>query len=171
MAAAERVARHSRDAQTVTYHDAIVIGLTQIGALIPGVSRSGPTLTAALFLGLKREDAARVSFLLGIPDIALAGGRELWLLAHLGLPREAWYVLAVGLAVSSASAFLRFGASCAFSSALQPGRSSFIAQPLVSCSSSALRFIEFAEIRKALAPQFRYPDDTSNSSWRALTKP
>ncbi|MBL6612439.1 MAG: undecaprenyl-diphosphate phosphatase [Alphaproteobacteria bacterium] len=106
MAAAERLARHDRSIETLTYRDAIVIGLAQIGALIPGVSRSGSTFTGALFLGFKREDAARVSFLLGVPAIALAGLRELWLLAHLGLSRDAWIVLAVGLGVSSASAFL-----------------------------------------------------------------
>lgn len=106
MAAAERLAGHSRETQSVTYRDALVVGLAQIGALIPGVSRSGSTLTGALFLGFKREDAARVSFLLGIPAIALAGGRELWLLAHLGLSGEAWNVLGIGLAISSVSAFI-----------------------------------------------------------------
>ena len=106
MGAAERAARHSRDAQQVTYRDALLIGLAQIGALIPGVSRSGSTFTAALFLKFKRDDAARVSFLLGIPAITFAGGRELWLLAHLGLPTHAWFVLAVGLIVSSVSAFI-----------------------------------------------------------------
>ncbi|MBS0470921.1 MAG: undecaprenyl-diphosphate phosphatase [Proteobacteria bacterium] len=106
LGAAERAARHSRDTGQVTYRDAMLIGLAQVGALIPGVSRSGSTFTAALFLGFKRDDAARVSFLLGIPAIALAGGRELWLLAHLGLSAHAWFVLAVGLAVSSISAFV-----------------------------------------------------------------
>ena len=53
--------------------DALIVGIAQIGALIPGVSRSGSTLTAALFLNFKREEAARFSFLLGLPAIALAG--------------------------------------------------------------------------------------------------
>jgi undecaprenyl-diphosphatase len=106
LGAAEAVARRRRDSRQVTYRDALLIGLAQVGALIPGVSRSGSTFTAALFLGFKRDDAARVSFLLGVPAIALAGGRELWLLIQIGLPTDAWYVLAVGLAVSSLSAFL-----------------------------------------------------------------
>ena len=58
--------------------DAMLIGIAQIGALIPGVSRSGSTLTAALALGFKRDEAARLSFLLGLPAIALAGLREIW---------------------------------------------------------------------------------------------
>jgi len=105
MGVAELVARHKRDAKAITYFDAIVVGLAQVGALIPGVSRSGSTLTGALFLGFKREDAARVSFLLGIPAIAGAGLRELWALHKAGLSSEGWQVLAVGLIVASISAF------------------------------------------------------------------
>lgn len=106
MGAAELIARHKRDASQLTYIDALLVGLAQVGALIPGVSRSGSTFTAALFLGFKREEAARVSFLLGIPAIALAGLHELWVLAHVGLSIHGWYVLGVGLAVSSLSAFV-----------------------------------------------------------------
>jgi undecaprenyl-diphosphatase len=106
LASAEYVARHRRDIGTVRFRDALLIGIAQVGALIPGVSRSGSTFTAALFLGFKRDDAARVSFLLGIPAIALAGGRELWVLSRLGLSAHAWTVLAIGLAVSSSSAFI-----------------------------------------------------------------
>jgi undecaprenyl-diphosphatase len=106
LAGAEYVARHRRDIGTVRFRDALLIGIAQVGALIPGVSRSGSTFTAALFLGFKRDDAARVSFLLGIPAIALAGGRELWVLSRLGLSVHAWTVLAIGLAVSSISAFI-----------------------------------------------------------------
>jgi undecaprenyl-diphosphatase len=76
-----------------------------VGALIPGVSRSGSTLTGALFLGFRREDAARVSFLLGIPAILLAGLREIWALHQAHLSHQGWEILAVGLVVSSVSAF------------------------------------------------------------------
>jgi undecaprenyl-diphosphatase len=106
MGIAELAAKHVRDRGSLTYVDAFVIGLAQVGALIPGVSRSGSTFTGALFLGFKREDAAGISFLLGIPAIALAGFRELWVLAHAGLPARGWLVLGVGLVVSSVSAFL-----------------------------------------------------------------
>jgi undecaprenyl-diphosphatase len=70
------------------------------------VSRSGSTLTAALFLNFKREEAARFSFLLGLPAIALAGLKELWVLFHARIPLEAWSLLLFGLVVASASAFV-----------------------------------------------------------------
>jgi undecaprenyl-diphosphatase len=84
----------------------MLVGLAQVGALIPGVSRSGSTLTAALFLDLKRDEAARFSFLLGLPAIFLAGMKEFYELYKAHLPFEGWLVLAVGLAVASVSAFL-----------------------------------------------------------------
>src|SRR5437764_4332974 len=79
---AEILCRHKRSMDGMRLRDALIVGLAQAGALIPGVSRSGSTLTAALFLDFKRDDAARFSFLLGLPAIALAGLRELWLLLH-----------------------------------------------------------------------------------------
>lgn len=105
MGLSELTASHKRRAEKLTYTDAILIGLAQVGALIPGVSRSGSTLTGALFLGFRREDAARVSFLLGIPAITLAGLREIWALHQAHLPHQGWEMLAVGLVVSSISAF------------------------------------------------------------------
>lgn len=106
LACAELLARHSRTLEHVRFVDALVVGLAQVGALIPGVSRSGSTLTAALWLGLKREEAARFSFLLGLPAITLAGLRELWELHHAHLPLHGWAVLGVGLIVASISAYV-----------------------------------------------------------------
>lgn len=73
----ERAAQHRRTIADMTMRDGIIIGLWQALALIPGSSRSGTTLTGGLSLGLKREDAARYSFLLSIPATALAGIFEL----------------------------------------------------------------------------------------------
>lgn len=73
----ERVARHTRDINSLTLKDTVIIGLAQALAIFPGVSRSGSTITAGLALGLKREDAARFSFLLGAPIIAGAGAKSL----------------------------------------------------------------------------------------------
>jgi undecaprenyl-diphosphatase len=73
LGAAEIWARHYRTIDKASFADAMLVGLAQVGALIPGVSRSGSTLTAALALGFKRGEAARLSFLLGLPAIALAG--------------------------------------------------------------------------------------------------
>jgi undecaprenyl-diphosphatase len=105
LAIAEIAARHRRTIEQATLLDAIVVGVAQVGALIPGVSRSGSTLTAALMLGFKREEAARLSFLLGLPAIALAGLKELWELHKVHLDSHGWSILIVGIAVASVSAF------------------------------------------------------------------
>ncbi|HEX7587461.1 MAG TPA: undecaprenyl-diphosphate phosphatase [Anaerolineae bacterium] len=76
--AAERIARHVRGMKDLTLKDTIVIGLAQAFALFPGVSRSGSTITAGLFLGLERETAARFSFLLSAPIIAGAGAKSMF---------------------------------------------------------------------------------------------
>ena len=102
---AEVRARHRRTIHDASFLDAMLVGIAQVGALIPGVSRSGSTLTAALALGFKREEAARLSFLLGLPAIALAGLKELWELHKIHLDAHGWSVLAVGLIVASISAF------------------------------------------------------------------
>jgi undecaprenyl-diphosphatase len=106
LAFAELAARHARKIEDASLMDALLVGIAQVGALIPGVSRSGSTLTAALGLGFKREEAARFSFLLGLPAIALAGFKELWELHKAQLDAQGWSVLAVGLLVASISAFV-----------------------------------------------------------------
>jgi len=106
MGLTEITARHRRTVENSLLVDALLVGLAQVGALIPGVSRSGSTLTAALALGFKREEAARFSLLLGIPAIAFAGVKELWELHRAGLDLHGWSVLAVGLLTASISAFV-----------------------------------------------------------------
>jgi len=97
---------HNRKLHDLRLRDALLVGLAQVGALIPGVSRSGATLTGALFLNMRREDAARFSFLLGLPAIALAGLKEIWVLLHAHIATDAWAHLGFGLLVGSASSFL-----------------------------------------------------------------
>ncbi|MEC8214991.1 MAG: undecaprenyl-diphosphate phosphatase [Cyanobacteriota bacterium] len=77
LALAERFGPRIKQLADVSGRDGIVVGLAQVLALIPGVSRSGSTLTASLFDGWQRADAARFSFLLGIPAITIAGIVEL----------------------------------------------------------------------------------------------
>jgi undecaprenyl-diphosphatase len=77
---AERAARHTHEMEELTPVQALGIGLAQAFALFPGISRSGITISAGLFLGLKRESAARFSFLMSTPIIAGAG---LWKLREL----------------------------------------------------------------------------------------
>ena len=74
---AEHVSTRSRDIDSLTMRDGVLIGVAQACALIPGVSRSGATITGGLFLGLDRTAAARYSFLLSIPAVVLSGLLEL----------------------------------------------------------------------------------------------
>jgi undecaprenyl-diphosphatase len=77
MVAAERVGRKDRPLTRITLVDAIVMGIVQCVALVPGVSRSGATISAGLFRNLDRVAATRISFLLGIPALVGAGIYEL----------------------------------------------------------------------------------------------
>jgi undecaprenyl-diphosphatase len=79
--------------------------LAQSLALIPGTSRSGITITAALLLGLNRKAAARFSFLLAIPTIILAGVVETVSLVHQDSVVN-WYALSLGVVFSALSAYL-----------------------------------------------------------------
>ena len=77
LALAERLGTRQKKLADVSGRDGLIVGLAQMLALIPGVSRSGSTLTASLFYGWQRADAARFSFLLGVPAISIAGFVEL----------------------------------------------------------------------------------------------
>jgi undecaprenyl-diphosphatase len=77
LAIAEKVANFKKDLDHITIKDSIIIGIAQAFALIPGSSRSGTTITGGLFLGLKRDVAARFSFLLSIPAVLASGLFEL----------------------------------------------------------------------------------------------
>lgn len=98
---AERVAKRERTIDSISGKDGLLVGLGQAMALIPGCSRSGSTLTVALFLNLKREDAARYSFLLGIPAVVLSGLLELKEMVQTGVDSNALSSLGIGLAVST----------------------------------------------------------------------
>ena len=103
---AERAARHVRGMSSLTVLDAVAIGFAQAAALIPGVSRSGATITAGLFRGLTRVDAARFSFLLGTPIIAAAGAQGLLDTLASGLDAGQLGIFAAGLAASALSGLL-----------------------------------------------------------------
>jgi undecaprenyl-diphosphatase len=106
LALSERCARHSRGFADISLRDGLIVGLAQAFALIPGVSRSGATLTAALLCGMERETAARFSFLLGLPAITLAGFYEIHVLIKVGLGTPGWITLLIGLLCASLTAFL-----------------------------------------------------------------
>ncbi len=103
LAVTELTAKHRRTMEQASFLDIVLVGVAQAFALVPGVSRSGSTLTAALALGFKREEAARFSFLLGLPAIALAGLKEIAELHKAHLDGHGWSILAVGLIVGALS--------------------------------------------------------------------
>jgi undecaprenyl-diphosphatase len=74
--AAEHFGSRSRPENSLTMTEAVGIGVAQAAAIVPGVSRSGATISVAMFLGMRRDDAARFTFLLGIPAILAAAGHE-----------------------------------------------------------------------------------------------
>jgi len=96
--------RQKRDLQNMNWRDILIIGLAQAIALLPGVSRSGMTISAALMLGLNRDAAARFSFLMAIPVIILAGGLKTLELLQSDVPID-WGILAIGVVVSAVVAF------------------------------------------------------------------
>ena len=102
---ADRFGRKTRNISEIRVRDAVLIGLAQALALIPGTSRSGITITAGLALGLARQDAARFSFLLSMPVILLATGYEV-LLITMSDQAVAWGQLAVAATVSAVVAYL-----------------------------------------------------------------
>ena len=95
-----------RDITDLTFRDAILIGCAQAMALMPGTSRSGSTITVALFLGFSRTEAARFSFLLSLPVVA--GASILKGIKMAGDPStvEILGPLMVGILVSAVSGFL-----------------------------------------------------------------
>jgi undecaprenyl-diphosphatase len=98
---AERIGRKSRDARTLGYGEAIAIGCAQALALVPGISRSGSTLTLALFLNVERASAARFVFLMSLPAVVAAGAKEAFDLREAGMANLPVTILAVGLVVSA----------------------------------------------------------------------
>lgn len=102
---AEKISKKERDMSQLGIKDGLLIGLGQAMALIPGCSRSGSTLTTALFLNIKRDDAARFSFLLGIPAVLLSGLLELKELYELGkagqLPSDSTTSVLVGFVAAT----------------------------------------------------------------------
>ncbi|MBF0125668.1 MAG: undecaprenyl-diphosphate phosphatase [Magnetococcales bacterium] len=103
---ADRRGARCRGLEHLTWRDAVIIGLAQMLALIPGTSRSGITMTAALFSGFTREASARFSFLMAIPVGVLAGGLEAVELIRVGLTFSEWLFMGLGFVVSGVSAFL-----------------------------------------------------------------
>jgi undecaprenyl-diphosphatase len=106
MIVAERVGSRARIESTLRWHESALIGCAQASALIPGVSRSGSTIALGLFLGLRRDAAARFTFLLAIPAMLAAAGKEGLELRHLTLTGELVTMFIVGMVVSGAVGYI-----------------------------------------------------------------
>lgn len=102
---ADAVGRRRRDEHSLRLPDILLIGVAQALALVPGTSRSGITITAGLMVGLTRRAAARFSFLLSIPVIALAGALEVLELARGGVELS-WQPLLMGALSAGITAYL-----------------------------------------------------------------
>lgn len=105
LALAEKVGSQRKDMKHLGVLDALVVGFTQVLALMPGASRSGSTIMGGLFAGQKRETAARFSFLMSIPAITASGLLELREALHI-LPPDSFVPLLVGTIVSAVVGYL-----------------------------------------------------------------
>jgi undecaprenyl-diphosphatase len=97
----ERIGRQNRDARSLGYGEALAIGVAQAAALAPGLSRSGATITVAMFLGLRRDTAARFVFLMSLPAVFAVAVKEVVELSAIGMAGIPVALLAVGLVVSA----------------------------------------------------------------------
>ena len=105
LAVAEKVASHKKEIAEIGWLDAVIVGIAQAFALIPGSSRSGTTLTGGLFVGMNREAAARFSFLLSIPAILASGLLELYQAFKMGIDSTGGANYAVATIVSGISGY------------------------------------------------------------------
>ena len=103
---ADRLGRRERELGDLGWRDALLIGAAQALALVPGTSRSGVTLTAALFLGFSRPAGARFTFLLIIPISVMVAGLDAFDLARAGVTLDELTPMALGLAVSAVVGYL-----------------------------------------------------------------
>jgi undecaprenyl-diphosphatase len=102
----ERIGRQERDARSLGYGEALAIGIAQAAALAPGLSRSGATLTVSMYLGLKRDSAARFVFLMSLPAVFAVAVKEVIDLSEVGLAGVPVTIMAVGLIVSAIVGYL-----------------------------------------------------------------
>ena len=101
MLIAERVGPQVRNEDSIGWRDALLIGCAQSAALIPGMSRSGSTITMGLFLGMRRDAAARFTFLLAIPAMLAAAAKESLALLDMPLPPGSTSLILAGVVVSA----------------------------------------------------------------------
>jgi undecaprenyl-diphosphatase len=102
----ERLGPRIRAEDSLTWRDAALIGCAQASALIPGMSRSGSTITMGMFLGIRRDAAARFTFLLAIPAMLAAAAKEALALTEMPLPPDSGSMLAAGVLMSALTGYV-----------------------------------------------------------------
>lgn len=103
---AEAMGSKTRQASKMGFAAAVAVGMAQATALVPGVSRSGATITMGLFLGLRRDEAARFSFLMSVPIIAIAAAFSLAQAIAAGLDAWGALIFAIGIVTSAIVGYL-----------------------------------------------------------------
>lgn len=103
---AELLSRCERSLETLSWRDALLIGLAQTLAIAPGLSRSGTTISAGLLLGYRRDAATRFSFLLAVPIVLGGGAYQLLKALAGGLGGQQWAVIGVGFLAAAATGYL-----------------------------------------------------------------
>ena len=106
MMAAERVRTATRGDHDITLAEAFVIGIGQAAALVPGMSRSGTTISLSMLMGIRREAAARFTFLMSIPAVMGAAAREAIALREVALDPLAIRMFAIGILVAGVVGYL-----------------------------------------------------------------
>ncbi len=106
MFAAERSGDRPRGEDSVTWIEALLVGCAQASALVPGVSRSGATIALGMFLGLRREAAARFTFLLAVPATIAAAAKESLEVGRMHLSAASLQLMAIGVLVSAVVGYL-----------------------------------------------------------------
>ena len=106
MLVAERLGPRRRSENDITFVEAFLIGCAQASALVPGMSRSGSTIAVGMFLGVRRDAAARFTFLLAIPAMLAAAAKEGMELSKMTLAPGSVQTMAVGMIVSAAVGYL-----------------------------------------------------------------
>jgi undecaprenyl-diphosphatase len=102
----ERVGGGTGGEESMSVFAALAIGAAQAAALVPGVSRSGATITAGMFSGMRRDAAARFSFVLGVPAILAAAGHEGLHLIQAGMTGEQAVLFLIGMGVSGVVGYI-----------------------------------------------------------------
>ncbi len=106
MLAAERLGPRVRREQDLGWLDALLVGCAQACALVPGMSRSGSTIAMGMFLGVRRDAAARFTFLLAIPAVVAAAAKESLALREMPMAADGFRLIVVGTLVSGLAGYL-----------------------------------------------------------------